>query len=150
VRSADARRPVPDEHRPVSIATATRPQPIRKRAGAAPVPPNMPDYASESAAFTWRAARSALDGLPGGRGLNIAQEAVDRHAAGARRRAVALRWLARDGGAVDIAYEELDAPVARVCSAEVPMPYAHQLEEAALPSAARVVTAARELMGAHG
>ena len=31
------------------------------------------------------------------------------------------------------AFYELDAPVARVCSAEVPMPYAQHLEEAALP-----------------
>ena len=31
------------------------------------------------------------------------------------------------------AFYELDAPVARVCSAEVPMPYAKHLEEAALP-----------------
>lgn len=30
----------------------------------------------------------------------------------------------------------LDAPVARVCSAEVPMPYAKHLEEAALPQLA--------------
>ena len=31
------------------------------------------------------------------------------------------------------AFDDLDAPVARVCSAEVPMPYARHLEEAALP-----------------
>ena len=48
------------------------------------------------------------------------------------------------------AFYELDAPVARVCSEEVPMPYAHDLEQAALPSAGRVVAAARELVGAHG
>ena len=48
------------------------------------------------------------------------------------------------------AFYDLDAPVARVCSEEVPMPYAHDLEQAALPSAARVVAAARELVGAHG
>jgi pyruvate dehydrogenase E1 component beta subunit len=47
-------------------------------------------------------------------------------------------------------FYELDAPVARVCSAEVPMPYARHLEEAALPSTERVVDAARELVGAHG
>ena len=32
------------------------------------------------------------------------------------------------------AFFDLDAPVARVCSAEVPMPYAKHLEDAALPS----------------
>ena len=31
------------------------------------------------------------------------------------------------------AFYDLDAPVARVCSEEVPMPYAKHLEEAALP-----------------
>ena len=30
-------------------------------------------------------------------------------------------------------FDELDVPVARVCSAEVPMPYARHLEDAALP-----------------
>ena len=37
------------------------------------------------------------------------------------------------------AFYELDAPVARVCSAEVPMPYARHLEQAALPQAGTVV-----------
>jgi pyruvate dehydrogenase E1 component beta subunit len=45
------------------------------------------------------------------------------------------------------AFYELDAPVARVCSAEVPMPYAAHLERAALPQAESVVAAARELVG---
>ena len=41
--------------------------------------------------------RAELDGLPGGRGLNIAHEAVDRHAAGPRAERVALRWLGSAG-----------------------------------------------------
>jgi pyruvate dehydrogenase E1 component beta subunit len=45
------------------------------------------------------------------------------------------------------AFYELDAPVARVCSAEVPMPYAKHLEDAALPQAADVVAAARRVLG---
>ena len=43
------------------------------------------------------------------------------------------------------AFYDLDAPVARVCSAEVPMPYARHLEEAALPQVADIVAAAKEL-----
>ena len=43
-------------------------------------------------------------------------------------------------------FDELDAPVARVCSAEVPMPYAKHMEEAALPQPAKIVEAARRLM----
>jgi pyruvate dehydrogenase E1 component beta subunit len=48
------------------------------------------------------------------------------------------------------AFYELDAPVLRVCSAEVPMPYAKHLEEAALPQPATVVAAGRGLVGAGG
>lgn len=47
---------------------------------------------------------------------------------------------------VEQAFFELDAPVARVCSAEVPMPYAAHLEQAALPQPARIVEAARALV----
>ena len=43
------------------------------------------------------------------------------------------------------AFYDLDAPVGRVCSAEVPMPYARHLEDAALPQAAGVVRAVHEL-----
>ncbi len=39
------------------------------------------------------------------------------------------------------AFDELDAPVARVASAEVPIPYAKHLEDAALPSAERIAAA---------
>jgi pyruvate dehydrogenase E1 component beta subunit len=42
------------------------------------------------------------------------------------------------------AFDELDAPVARVCSVEVPVPYPAHLEQAALPSAERVLAAALE------
>ncbi len=46
----------------------------------------------------------------------------------------------------EAAFYELDAPVARVCSAEVPMPYAKHLEDAALPQAATIAAAARALV----
>jgi pyruvate dehydrogenase E1 component subunit beta len=48
------------------------------------------------------------------------------------------------------AFYELDAPVARVCSAEVPMPYPRHLELAALPQPGRVVDEVRRMMGAGG
>jgi pyruvate dehydrogenase E1 component beta subunit len=48
------------------------------------------------------------------------------------------------------AFFELDAPALRVCSAEVPIPYAKHLEEAALPSVARIVAAAEAAVGRHG
>jgi pyruvate dehydrogenase E1 component beta subunit len=42
-------------------------------------------------------------------------------------------------------FYDLDAPVGRVCSAEVPMPYARHLEEAALPGVGDVIRAVEEL-----
>lgn len=45
------------------------------------------------------------------------------------------------------AFYDLDAPPARVCSAEVPVPYAKHLEDAALPSVAAIVAAARSMAG---
>ncbi len=45
------------------------------------------------------------------------------------------------------AFYDLDAPVARVCSEEVPMPYPKHLEEAALPQVPKIVTAARAVCG---
>jgi pyruvate dehydrogenase E1 component subunit beta len=48
------------------------------------------------------------------------------------------------------AFYELDAPVARVCSAEAPIPYAKHLEEAALPQAATIVESVRRMMGDRG
>ena len=43
------------------------------------------------------------------------------------------------------AFYDLDAPVARVCREEVPIPYAKHLEEAALPQAGKIVAAAKGL-----
>ena len=46
------------------------------------------------------------------------------------------------------AFYDLDAPVGRVCSAEVPMPYPKHLEDAALPQPAAIVAAVRSLFPA--
>jgi len=46
------------------------------------------------------------------------------------------------------AFWELDGPVGRVCSAEVPIPYPHHLEEAALPQPTAIVAAAKAALGA--
>lgn len=48
---------------------------------------------------------------------------------------------------VEQAFYDLDAPPARVCSAEVPMPYAKHLEDAALPQVPAIVAAAKGLLG---
>jgi pyruvate dehydrogenase E1 component beta subunit len=43
------------------------------------------------------------------------------------------------------AFYDLDAPVARVCSEEVPIPYARHLEEAALPQVPKIVAVVKAL-----
>ena len=48
---------------------------------------------------------------------------------------------------VEQAFYDLDAPPARVCSLEVPIPYAKHLEEAALPQVPGIVAAAKGLLG---
>jgi acetyl-CoA synthetase len=53
---------------------------------------------------TLEEAQRALDGLPGGHGLNIAYEAVDRHAAGKLRDRLAVLWLARESARRDLTY----------------------------------------------
>ncbi len=82
-----------------------RPALIRKQATDLAVAPNLADYAAECRAFTWDAARHALDGLPGGC-LNIAHEAVDRHARGARASHIAFRFLGAQSQR-DLSYAEL-------------------------------------------
>jgi acetyl-CoA synthetase len=69
--------------------------------------PNLVDYEKAKAGFTWDEARSALDGLPGGRGLNIAHECVDRHASGPLAGRVALRFIDRCGARRALSYAEL-------------------------------------------
>jgi acetyl-CoA synthetase len=71
------------------------------------VAPNLADYTTACATFRWEEARKELAGLPHGRGLNIAFEAVDRHAEGPRRDQLALRWLGRHGEIRDLSYAEL-------------------------------------------
>jgi pyruvate dehydrogenase E1 component beta subunit len=48
------------------------------------------------------------------------------------------------------AFYDLEAPVARVCTAEVPIPYPRHLEEAALPQPETIAQAARGVVSGHG
>ncbi|MFD2078521.1 pyruvate dehydrogenase E1 component beta subunit [Actinopolymorpha cephalotaxi] len=48
---------------------------------------------------------------------------------------------------VEQAFYDLDAPIERVCTAEVPLPYARHLEEAALPGPVAIAAAARRTVG---
>ncbi|HXJ16353.1 MAG TPA: acetate--CoA ligase [Candidatus Polarisedimenticolia bacterium] len=73
------------------------------------VPPNLPDYEQGRRAFSWDKARQELNGLPGGHGLNIAFEAVERHAKGPRCNHLAIRWLGKNGEVRDYTYGQLQA-----------------------------------------
>lgn len=48
---------------------------------------------------------------------------------------------------VEQAFYDLDAPIGRVCTEEVPIPYPKHLEDAALPGPERIVAAVRRLFG---
>jgi acetyl-CoA synthetase len=72
------------------------------------VPPNLQDYERERTPDFWERAQVELDGLPAGRGLNIAHEALVRHAEGALADHLALRWLGRHGEVLDFSYADLD------------------------------------------
>ncbi len=65
----------------------------------------------------WTEARADLDGLPGGRGLNIAHEAVDRHLAGGAAERVAFRFLAKDGTRREMSFRELSEATSRFACA---------------------------------
>ncbi|GAU70515.1 acetyl-CoA synthetase [Streptomyces sp. NBRC 110611] len=69
--------------------------------------PNLVDYARACSDFTWSRARDELDGLPGGAGLNMAYEAVDRHVTAGRGDRVALRCIGRDDAVETVTYAEL-------------------------------------------
>jgi acetyl-CoA synthetase len=100
----------------IAGARRFRSVPIVKAPGAWAVAPNLRDYSQECAGFSWVRSRSALDGLPGG-GLNIAHEAVDRHAAGTRRDKVAIRWIGRDGARRDLTYGDLRSQTSQFANA---------------------------------
>ena len=75
--------------------------------------PRLADYDRARADFTWADVRRELDGLPGGQGLNIAHEAVDRHARSPHGSRVAFRWLGRQGAPLDATYADLRASTNR-------------------------------------
>ncbi|MFC5525823.1 AMP-binding protein [Rhodanobacter ginsengisoli] len=79
--------------------------------------PNLGDYEQVRKAFSWDQARNELAGLPGGGGINIAYEALDRHVHEGRGERVALRWLAKEGGVGDFSYAELAELSSRFASA---------------------------------
>jgi hypothetical protein len=83
------------------------PATIRKEACPSAVSPNLTDYEREYREFRWEKAARLLSGLLRGLGVNIAHEAVDRHAASSRAVHLALRWIGKDGTRRDFTYADL-------------------------------------------
>ncbi len=94
------------------------PRIVKPRDGAG-VSPNLMDYDTARRGFTWNDARRRLDGLPGDRGLNIAYEAIDRHATGPRAERDALRWIGRSGARRTFTYRAMQAATNRFANALV-------------------------------
>jgi acetyl-CoA synthetase len=93
---------------PVSAVAREHSYPtITKRLHELRLCPNLTEYDRTCHAFTWDSARLMLEGLPGGRGLNIAHEAIDRHAAGPLANHLALRWIGKNGAVWDFTYATL-------------------------------------------
>lgn len=68
---------------------------------------NLSDYEELCATFDWQKEQSQLDGLPEGNGLNIAYEAVDRHANGVLKNTLAIRIIKKDKSTIDFTYSDL-------------------------------------------
>jgi acetyl-CoA synthetase len=79
--------------------------------------PNLVDYRGEYTRFDWAEAWKLLDGLPGGKGYNIAHEAVDRHAAGINAGKIAIRWLGKSGERRELTYRDLAEATNRFANA---------------------------------
>jgi acetyl-CoA synthetase len=77
------------------------------------MPHGLPDDEAARATFSWDTARDLVDGLPDGRGLNIAHEAVDRNLHRGLGSVVALRCIDRSGAWRDITYERLTEATSR-------------------------------------
>ena len=85
---------------------------IKKTLGAYRVAPNLRDYSSARAQFSWEAVARALPHMPDG-GFNIAYLAVDRHADGPLASHCALRFLARGAAPREFSYADLRAATDR-------------------------------------
>ena len=80
---------------------------IRKVEEKRNVEPNLLDYEQARKDFSWEKAGEELDGLPDGKGLNIAYEAIERHAKSGRSKHLAIRWLGKNEETKDFSYADL-------------------------------------------
>jgi acetyl-CoA synthetase len=66
------------------------------------------DYEEVKASFSWKETALELAGLPDGKGLNIAHEAITRHSQTHLKDTVALRFIRKDRSFHDFTYSELE------------------------------------------
>jgi acetyl-CoA synthetase len=75
---------------------------------ATPDTPNLKDYGTLSISFNWQNEQHLMNGLPVNKGLNIAYEAIERHATGELKDTVALRCIQKDYTIKDFTYGNLN------------------------------------------
>lgn len=85
---------------------------IEKQSNNFLVRPNLMDYKQEYKAFLWKDVALEFEGLPSG-GLNIAHEAIDRHANGALAQKIALVWLGENGERREFTFMQMKQESAR-------------------------------------
>ena len=73
---------------------------------------NLMDYEQEYKSFDWDEVSKQFDGLPSG-GLNIAHEAIDRHANGALADKTALLWLSQNGDKREFTFTQMKNETAK-------------------------------------
>lgn len=81
--------------------------PIAKPRDHGNVTPNILDYEKTYRAFSWTELETELQGSSQSQGLNIADLAIDRHAAGQRAQQVALRFINQDWSIENFTYQDL-------------------------------------------
>ena len=69
--------------------------------------PNVQDYSSYSASFSWTNSAKELNGLPQNKGLNIAWEAIDRHTQDDKANKTALRFIEKSLKTHDLTFKNL-------------------------------------------
>jgi acetyl-CoA synthetase len=74
---------------------------------------HLSDYEKVRNSFSWENMAKELSGLPGGKGLNIAHEAIDRHAQTNLKDTVAIRFIRKDRTFQDFTYGELQKQTAK-------------------------------------
>ena len=79
---------------------------IKKNIESFLVQPNLIDYKQQYKDFKWVNVSKQFEGLPSG-GLNIAHEAIDRHANGPLAEKIALLWLGQGGEKKTFSFKQM-------------------------------------------